>query len=132
MANTFTYKSFVDDVFKDMVKSEKKILRKAAAHVRKKMREKVSRKSRAKPGMPPGLGEGNLRRGIKFDVVDRDHALVGLSSPAQHGHLLEFGTQERYTEKGVYKGRVAPMPFVIPTFMEETEAVRQIMREFSV
>lgn len=125
--NKFTYKSFVDDVFKDIVKAEKEVLREAAKHVRKKMKKKVSKKAQSLPGMPPGIVTRDLKKGIKFQIADRDHAFVGLSAPAQHGHLLEFGTKIRYTKKGVKKGQVLARPFVRPTFEEETEAVKRIM-----
>lgn len=130
--NKFTYKSFVDDIFKDMVKSEKKVLKEAAIHVKKKMKKKISRKGPSLPGMPPGLNTKRLRKGIKFEVVDRDHAFIGLSAPAQHGHLLEFGTLVRHTKRGAKKGRILKRPFVIPTFEEETEAVKKIMQGLTV
>jgi len=130
--NKFSYKSFVDDVFNDMVKEEKRVIRAAAIHVRKKMRKKVSKKGRSLPGMPPGLNTKNLRKGIKFEIADRDSAFVGLGPPAYHGHLLEFGTMQRRTKKGVAKGRVAARPFVFPTFAEETNAVKRIMLGLSI
>lgn len=127
MANIVKYQSFMKDVFSDIVKIEKETLREAAIHIRKKMKEKVSKKGRSFPGMPPGVKTGNLKRGIKYQIRDRDSALVGLGPPAQHGHLLEFGTKVRKTKKGVNKGHILPRPFVRPTFEEESETVKKIM-----
>lgn len=128
MAIITKYQSFVKDVFSDIVKIEKNTLKEAAQHVRKKMRKKVSKKGKSFPGMPPGKNTGNLRKGIKYAIRDRDSALIGLGPPAQHGHLLEFGTSVRYTKNGVSKGQVLPRPFVRPTFEEEADAVNKIMR----
>lgn len=121
------YQSFMKDVFTDIVKIEKETLKQAATHVRDKMKEKVSKKGRSLPGSPPGVRTGNLKKGIKFDIRDRDSALVGLGPPAHHGHLLEFGTLRRVTKKGKQLGRVLPRPFVRPTFEEESDTVRKIM-----
>lgn len=130
MANKNTYKSFVNEVFSDMKEIENETLREAAKHVRNKMKKKVSKKVPSSPGMPPGLNVGNLKKGIRFEIkksIMGKVAFVGLGPPAQHGHLLEFGTIERYTKKGVPKGKVLARPFVIPTFDEESEAVKRIM-----
>ena len=106
MGNIVKYQSFVKDVFKDIVAVEKEVLKDAAKHVQKKMKEKVSKRGRSFPGAPPGLKTGNLKKGIKYDIRDRDNALVGLGPPAHHGHLLEFGTKIRTTKKGVNKGHL--------------------------
>jgi len=131
MANKSFYKSFVKDVSSDIDKLEGETLKEAAKHIRKKMKEKVSKKTKSLPGMPPGFNRGNLKKGIKYEITKSIYtgktAFVGLGAPAQHGHLLEFGTAMRYTKKGVAKGRVLPRPFVIPTFEEESEAVKNIM-----
>lgn len=127
MSNICKYQSFIKDVFSDIVAVEKEILKEAAQHVQKKMKEKVSSKAVSFPGSPPGVNTGNLKKGIKYDIRDRDNALVGLGPPAHHGHLLEFGTKNRVTKKGLKKGHVLPRPFVRPTFEEESEAVRKIM-----
>lgn len=130
MANKSTYKSFVKDIFSDMKEIESETLREASKHVRKKMKKKVSKKVKSMPGMPPGLNVGNLKKGIKFEIQKSfigKVAFVGVGPPAQHAHLLEFGTIERHTKKGVSKGKVLARPFVIPTFDEESEAVKRIM-----
>lgn len=128
--NKFKFKSYVKEISSDIDKLEGELLREASKHVRKKMRIKVSKKARSFPGMPPGINKGDLKKGIKFQVV-KDFlgktAFVGLGRPAQHGHLLEFGTAMRYTKKGIKKGQVLARPFLRPTFEEEAEAVKRIM-----
>ena len=130
--NKFTFKSFVGDVEKDMIKEEKRIIKEAAVHVKDKMKIKVSKKGRSVPGMPPGFNVGNLKKGIEFKVMNRDSALVGLGPPAQHGHLLEFGTMVRRTKKGVTKGKVVARPFLVPTFADEADTVKKIMQGLSL
>jgi hypothetical protein len=62
------------------------------------------------------------------------YAIVGMTAPAYHAHLLEFGTKERivrnsFGRKGVQAraGRVKAKPFVLPTFEREAGAVEQIL-----
>lgn len=131
MANKVDYKSFVSNITKDIDNIEKETLKEACTHLRKKMRDKVNKKGRSLPGMPPGRDTGNLRKGIKYNITKSIIGMtgfVGVGSPAQHAHLLEFGTKIRHTTKGVNKGQVLPRPFVRPTFEEEAEAVNRIMR----
>jgi HK97 gp10 family phage protein len=120
MSNKFIYKSFIGDVFKDIKTIEKEALKAASKHVQKKMKEKVK-------AIGIGKRTGNLLKGIKYDIRDSDSAFVGVGPPAYHAHLIEFGTLDRWTKKGTYKGKVTKKPFIIPTLEEESEAVRNIM-----
>lgn len=122
------YQSYVKSVFKDIEKAEKEVVKAASIHVRDKIKEKLTKSDMpSAAGQPPHIKSGNLRKGIKYQILDRDTAVVGAGSPAYHAHLLEFGTVERETKKGVKKGRVAARPFIIPTFTEEADTVKQIM-----
>ena len=126
------YQSFVKDIIRDLGKEESKVLVAASKHVQKKMRAKVSNKNRSLPGQPPGLNSKNLRKGIRFEIEKSyagKRAFVGIGSPAQHAHLLEFGTKERKTKDGKNKGRVLPRPFVFKTFDEEQNEIQRIMSE---
>jgi HK97 gp10 family phage protein len=126
--------SMIKQVIRDLDKAESQKLDKAASYLRNKMREKVSKKVRSKPGDPPGLQSGNLKKGIKF-VREPGKRLVGVGRPASHAHLLEFGTGPRYVKnyrgKGGVKfvGAVQPRPFMIPTFEAEKENVEKILSE---
>lgn len=62
------------------------------------------------------------------------YAVVGMTAPAYHAHLLEFGTKQRtvknaFGHKGVTMnvGRVKAKPFVEPVFENEAGAVEQIL-----
>jgi len=131
------YQSFVKNVMKDMRKAEKKQLRNAAVHLRKKIKQKLKvTAGKSLPGQTPGKVTGNLIKGIRFAFKDPssfrptiDTVFVGVGPPAYHAHLMEFGTRIRTTKKGVNKGHVLPRPFLIPTFQEETQAVINIMSE---
>lgn len=55
---------------------------------------------------------------------------AGPSTPqGAHGHLIEFGTADRYTKTGAYRGRVAPEPFLRPAWDANEFKVLKIMRE---
>lgn len=47
---------------------------------------------------------------------------------AAHAHLIEFGTRDRYTRKGVYKGRVKAEPFLRPAWDAHKDTVLKTMR----
>jgi hypothetical protein len=56
------------------------------------------------------LGEtGKLRQGVKVSVRASAAAVVGeVKSTSPHAHLWEFGTQNRHTRKGWFRGRETP------------------------
>jgi HK97 gp10 family phage protein len=126
--------SKISKVINDLDKAQEKQLDRAATHLRNKLKEKVSKKIVSKPGDPPGLHSGNLKKGIKF-TREPGKRFVGVGRPASHAHLLEFGTGPRivknyYGKAGpVAVGAVAPRPFMIPTFEEEKDAVEKILSE---
>lgn len=128
------FKSFVKDISKDMDKAESRLRSKAARHLVKKMKSKI-KGTVSQPGQPPGKVSGNLIKGIGYQNENANHITrVGVKPPAYYAHMLEFGTAERYVKiKGSNKkrsvGRVAPRPFVLPTFEEEKEAVKEILNE---
>jgi HK97 gp10 family phage protein len=127
-------KLYVAKVIKDLEKSQEKLLDQAANHVKTAMKRKVSQRGgSSKPGDPPRRDSGDLYRGIKW-VRRGDARLVGVGKPAQHAHLLEFGTGPRVVKNyggksGVTKevGRVVARPFMRSTFVEETSAVEAIL-----
>jgi hypothetical protein len=130
--------SYIKDVIRDIGKPEKKARSKAAQHLVKKMKEKVNdqyfKGYHSIPGEPPGKITGDLQKGIgSKDINSKHKTLVGVGPPAYHAHLLEFGTAERYTpvKNGSTRrsGRVAPRPFIFPTFQEESDVVGKILSE---
>jgi HK97 gp10 family phage protein len=130
-------RSFINSVIRDMEKAEEKLLDKAAAYLRDKLKAKVKNKGVSVPGNPPGKQSGDLIKGIKFVRADSGASrLVGFGKPASHAHLLEFGTGPRVVKnfrghKGVTKdvGPMAPRPFMVPTFEEEAQNVENILSE---
>jgi len=71
------------------------------------------------------------RRGVRTggDI----YAVVGLTAPAYHGHLLEFGTKDRVVKnfmgrgKSQNVGRVQAKPFVAPAFEKSAPIVEEIL-----
>jgi len=131
------YTSFIDRTIRELTMEQKRHLSKAAAHVAKKMRQKVSDEyfegDHSAPGEPPGKMTGNLKKGIGYKHEHPGEVLVGVGPPGYHAHLLEFGTVDRWitTKNGKkkYVGNVEPRPFVYPTLVEETAAVKRILSE---
>ena len=115
------YTSFIDKVFSDLVNDDRNIRGRAARHVTKKIRAKISSKDVSAPGAAPGMDTGELRKAIRFSNK-RTVSLVGVRTPdrnvAIQGLALEFGS---------YK--MAPRPYLFPTFAEEAPAVKSILRE---
>lgn len=116
-----SYTSFTKDVFKDLEKAEQEVIKEACIHVRDKMKDKAKILFKKK--------SGNLIKGLSYKILDRDTALVGPGPKAYHAHLLELGTVVRKTKKGFVKGQIKKKPFIIPTLIEETPAVMNIMRK---
>lgn len=131
MANSFQFKSFAATLTRDIDKAENRALMKAARHLRKVMRAKLNTRRVSQPGEAPGRVTGDLSKGAKIDNHRKGHKVfVGVGAPAHHAHLLEFGTAERVVAKtGARVGRVAPRPFLGPTFEEEQGEVQKILSE---
>lgn len=125
----FAYKSWVPSVNKDLVKAEKRQIKKAAKHLVSKMKKKVNRRGHSQPGQPPAKKGGSLKKGIGYKAIGNDLVLIGYGPPAQHGHLMELGTKKRHTKTGKNTGKVDKRPVIIPTFKEEAGAVENILSE---
>ena len=131
MANVIKYKSLIKEISSDIKKIEGERLKDAAVYLQGKIRAKIKKGGKAASGNLPKSNTGNLRKGIKYDVQG-ETALVGFGKPAYHGHLLELGTVERQTKKGVSTGRIIKKPFLIPTFIEEELAVKNILMDWKL
>lgn len=125
----------IKEVIAELDKVQERQLDKAATHLRQKLKEKVSKKQISRPGEPPGRRGGDLKKGIRFTRMPGER-FVGFGAPAYHAHLLEFGTGPRFVKnyhgkKGVFKmvGPQAPRPFMIPTFEEEKENIKDILSD---
>lgn len=52
---------------------------------------------------------GNLRGGIRVHKSATDRVILNeVASTAPHAHLWEYGTENRKTKKGFFRGRVIP------------------------
>lgn len=74
----------------------------------------VQPKVKAALNGPIGTKTGNLRKAIKnYAPRARKNWPVAwkLKVDAPHAHLLEFGTQERFTNTGARRGRIEPGKF---------------------
>jgi len=118
----------VDDVFKDLNKSQQKQLAKASGVVKRQTRANIK-----------ALGlvdEGNLLKGVKDDKY-RDFILVGMAAPAFHALIVEYGhavvlpagysPDENRKTKAL---KVVPgKPYMLPAFRMTTSKVIGIMSE---
>lgn len=121
----FKAQSFVDQIAKEIARSERRLRAKAAMHVRAAMRKNISSRSTSAPHGFPGLETGNLRKGIKNKNM-AERSIIGSTSP--HAHLLEYG-HSIVDGTGKVIGKVEKRPFVIPTMMQEANAVKAILSE---
>jgi hypothetical protein len=118
-------KLYINEVIRDLEKSEKKRLNEAAVHLVKKLKENVKKQWKRH--------SGDLLKGIGHKELQ--HAqLVGYGPPAFHAHLLEMGTEHRvvknyFGKQGVKKevGKIKAHPVIFPTFEQETSAVEEIL-----
>jgi hypothetical protein len=124
-----SYSSSIQKTIRDIQKAGDDKLKAAGSMVRKAIIEK-ERKLFEKQS-------GNLEKGT-ISELRRDEsgsfALVGLGPPAYHGHMLEFGTDQRFVKNyrgkenvAVEVGHVKPKPFVLPTFEEQNGNVERVL-----
>ena len=125
----FKFTSFIKEVNKDLLKAEKRQIKKAAKHLVSKMKKKVNMRGHSQPGQAPSKRGGNLKKGIGYKIIGNDLVLVGYGPPAQHAHLMELGTKDRQTKTGKNTGKVSKRPVLIPTFEEEAGPVEKILSE---
>lgn len=69
---------------------------------------------RSKPGEPPRLETGNLRRSVFGRLVTKDEAHVGVT--AHYGLFLEQGTVN-----------MAPRPYLQPAFLRNAAQIQNIL-----
>jgi len=113
------YNSYIRRINKDLAKEERLKISKAADFLKQKLKEKIE----ILYGKASDLYKGAA------SSKSKSFAKVGMGRPAYHAHLLEFGTDDRYTKTGKFSGHVAPRPFVFPTFEENADEVEKIISE---
>ena len=122
--------NIITRVASDIEKAGDARIMQAARHVRKAI---VASAKATFPKRSGDLFKGVAaeRRGYRAKGM---YAIVGMSAPAYHAHLLEFGTKERTVKnyrgkagRAVKVGKVTAKPFFAPTFEREAGAVEQIL-----
>ena len=115
----------------------KKSLMKVAEEFRKEVEPKVPMSNgRYKAGVK--VAGGNLKKSLSKmwkKNVKKGYmaARVGYKRPGGNpAHLVDLGTQERYTKKGLYRGKVTPRKFHSGTFKAmEGQLSRDLLYEMT-
>lgn len=92
-----------------------------------------ARKFAAKLGPRTPVGPtGNLRRGVRSwtprITARRPDAMARAGvryQIAPHAHIVEYGTRERYTRAGAYRGSMPAQPFIMPLANQEMPGMLQ-------
>jgi len=113
------FTSYLKDVEKEMQKAEKRQRAKAAKYLDEKLTETAT----ARFGSDSDITQGIAHRNDKYQ------SKVGVGPKAYAAHLIEFGTDSRFTKLGKSTGHITANPFVFPTFDNESDAVMSIMQE---
>lgn len=113
------YKSYFKEAAKKINDSAKRQREKANEHLVAKIKDKIAQMF--------GINS-TLYKGVGY-VDNKDQSFVGMGKPASRAHLIEFGTDDRYSKSGKYSGHVAPKPFLLPTFNEERKRIISILSE---
>jgi hypothetical protein len=113
--NKFTFKSFLDDVEKDLLASERRVIRKAGNAAKKEIIKQIDSK-----GI---IDEGDLRKSVGVSTYQHA-AIVGAGFPAI---VIEYGSEERVGKDGHKSGRMKPNEFMLPAFRLATPKAVAIM-----
>lgn len=60
---------------------------------------------------------------------DRSRVTVYVGSSHPLAHLFEFGTSERYTKKGAYRGYIPPMPFLREAWDSQKRVSLELLKD---
>jgi hypothetical protein len=123
--NAFKFKSYYDEINKEIDKGELRNRKKAVRYVARKLKLQVKR----------NFGKGNLYEGVGYEDGTIE-SKVGYKAPAQHAHLVEFGTDERFIRnyKGqpgaiVSAGTMPKIPTLLPVIEQQKDKVTEILSE---
>nr|MDA3835852.1 hypothetical protein [Spirochaetales bacterium] len=61
--------------------------------------------------------------------TDRSRVTVYVGAAHYLAHLFEFGTAERYTKSGAYRGFIAPMPFLRQAWDSKKTVSLELLKE---
>lgn len=121
----FKFKSYFNEINNEIDRGEFRNRKKAVRYVAMKLKQQVKK----------NFGKGDLYKGVGFEDGPVE-SKVGYRHPAQHAHLVEFGTDNRFILN--YKGKkknikpIKPMPKIptlLPVLEREVVNVRNILSE---
>lgn len=118
----FSFISLFDEVNRELYKGEKRNRARAVSHVARKLRQEIKER----------YGKGNLYKGVGT-VNEEIESRVGYKHPAQHAHLIEFGTDQRFVQNWMKTGKskdvgmMKKRPLFVPILERETPKVKQIL-----
>ncbi len=120
----FKYTSFIKDINKELEKIEYRQRSKAARFLSGKLKQTATERFGSGSDITKGIGHIN----------NKDSSRVGVGPKAYAAHLIEFGTDKRFTTKGIGSGpkgtgHIQAKPFVFPTFDDNAQEVVNIMQE---
>lgn len=122
--NVWSFSSNIDKINKEIAKGERRNRLKATRHMVSALKKRVKKE----------YGEGNLYEGIGL-VHYKDLSKFGFKRPAQHAHLIEFGTDERFVKKWLKTnmphavGYMKKNPIFKETVLKEQGAVKAILSQ---
>jgi len=116
-------------------------LKQAAAPIIKAAKANIATKGASRKrkrefniGGKPVSGTGNLRKsiGYRMKTYKTSGVLVLVLGPrwplGAHGHLVEFGTQARFTADGVFRGIGPAKPFLRPAWDANIGQAKRIIQ----
>ena len=127
--------NIITRVASDIEKTGEQRVMQAARHMRKAIvaSAKATYKKRTGNLFKGVAAEGRGQR-TGHNSAGKAYAIVGMTAPAYHAHLLERGTKERVVKnfrghkgRAVKVGRVTAKPFFFPTFEREAGNVEKIL-----
>jgi len=72
---------------------------------------------------------GNLRKSTKVFKSKFEHGGYIVSVSAPHAHLIEYGTADRSTSTGQFRGKVTARPFLRPMKRKYTRKFRNLVSQ---
>ena len=126
MADAFTIKlSGMKDVIKRLKRLPEKVDRRV---MRKVVRAGSAVLLREAKRLTPVV-TGNLKKGWKrrFSRSNDPVAWAEVLNVANHAHMVEFGTGQRFTESGEYRGIMPASPFLRPALEATAEGIERAM-----
>jgi len=118
--NKFTYKSFIDDVGKELLKDERRVVRAAGGIMKRQITKTIKEKDI--------IDKGDLLKGVAIDAYQHT-VLVGIAAPGFHALIVEYGTDERVGKDGHASGRMPAIPYMLPAFRIANPKMQRKMSE---